>query len=173
MTVRSVHWHEGMFLWPHQMQMAERYGLAQVQRGAGWDLHHNWGLRRIDLDRDALASYRLVVRALEARMRDGTLAAVPADGTLAPLELKEAWPPDGTVVVFLALPKLQTGKPNLGAHAAEGARYLLDSQDLEDENTGLDTTAVQVRLLNLKLLLTTDDKTGYELLPIARLVKSD
>jgi type VI secretion system protein ImpJ len=43
---------------------------------------------------------------------------------------------------------------------------------LEDENTGINPQPIQVRLLNLKLLLSSQDLTGYEVLPIARIGKS-
>jgi type VI secretion system protein ImpJ len=43
---------------------------------------------------------------------------------------------------------------------------------MEDENTGVNPQPVQVRLPNLKLLLSSQDRTGYEVLPLARVEKS-
>ena len=91
MTVRAVHWHEGMFLRPHHFQAAERFTHQIAARAHKWDLHYNWGLRAVDLDLDALANYRLVVRELKARLRDGTLISVPEDNSLPALDLKSAF----------------------------------------------------------------------------------
>src|SRR5262249_20325142 len=76
MSTRAVHWYEGMFLRPHHFQSAYRHVLALEQESEKWDLHFNWGLRAIDLDREALANYRFVVRSVKVRLRDGTLVAL-------------------------------------------------------------------------------------------------
>ncbi len=172
MTARAVHWHEGMFLRPHHLQAAQRH-IAQLQHIADqWDHAFHWGLRTIDLDRDALANHRLVVRSLRARMRDGALISLPEDGELPVLDLKTALPGEGAVTVFLGVPVLHLGRPNLaGARPGEG-RYVLDTLDLEDENTGLHPQPIQVRRLNFQVLLSTQDHAGYEVIPLVSLEKS-
>jgi type VI secretion system protein ImpJ len=52
-------------------------------------------------------------------------------------------------------------------------RYLVDTQELEDESTGLHPQPVAIRRLNLKLLLSTQDRAGYETVPIAQFKKAD
>jgi type VI secretion system protein ImpJ len=172
MALRAVHWYEGMFLRPQHFQAAQHYHTQLVHRSARWDVHYNWGLRTLDLDLDALANSRFVVRALAARLRDGTLIVTPDDGSLPVLDLKNAFGRDGTVTVFLAVPVLQAGRPNVATNGT-AARYLVESLELEDENTGLNPHPFQVRLLNLTLLLSTQDHAGYETLPIARVRKAD
>lgn len=173
MTVRPVHWHEGMFLRPHHLQAAQRQSVHRDSTSQKWDVHYNWGLRSIDLDRDALANHRLVIRSLRARLRDGTLVSVPEDGALPQLDLKPAFERESELMVYLAVPVLQLGRTNVAVDGRlDGARYLLDTQELEDENTGLNPQPIQVRLLNLKLLLSTQDQAGYETVAIARLKKS-
>lgn len=162
-----------MFLRPHHLQAAQRYAAQQSSLNAKWDLHYNWGLRALDLDRDALANYRLVIRSLKARLRDGTLLAVPEDAALPALDLHPAFDTADNVTVYLAVPTLHLGRANVGHDGpAGGARYLTDTQELEDENTGLNPQPVQVRLLNVRLLLSGQDQTGYEVLPLARVRKS-
>jgi len=182
MTIRSVHWHEGMELLPQHMQLAQRFAHLQFFRSHKWDVHYNWGLRSFEYDRDALLTQRLVIRQLEARLRDGTLVSVPEEAALPAVELAEPLQLNGSVTVFLAVPLLQAGRGNVpdeaGVVAAEPGqiplqtRFTLDSQDLEDENTGTEPQAIRVRLLNLKLLLSTQDHGGYEVLPIARIEKA-
>src|SRR5262249_37297690 len=143
-----------------------------------WDHHYNWGLRSFDLDKDALNNHRLVIRSLQARFRDGTLVSIPEDATLPALDLKQLMATENSLTVNLAVPMLRLGRANVSSDGAlpragegksEGSaaesvahRYLIDSQDLEDENTGVNPQPIQVRLLNLKLLMSNQDMTGYE-----------
>jgi type VI secretion system protein ImpJ len=173
MTTRAVHWHEGMFIRPQHFQAAQRFWAHMADRGEKWDIHYNWGLRSIELDLDALANYRGVVRSLRARLRDGTLVSVPEDGLLPDLDLKGAFERDTTALLYLGVPVLHLGRANVSADGPhEGARYVVDTQELEDENTGVNPQPVQVRLVNVRVLLSTQDHTGYEVLPIARIQKS-
>jgi type VI secretion system protein ImpJ len=173
MTTRAVHWHEGMFIRPQHFQAAQRHWAHLVDRGSRFDVHYNWGLRALDLDLDALANSGAVVRSLRARLRDGTLVSVPEDGLLPTLDLKPALERDNTVTLYLGVPVLHLGRANVGSNGgADGARYAVDTQELEDENTGINPQPVQVRLLNVRLLTSIQDHTGYEVLPIARVRKS-
>ncbi len=186
MTIPSVHWHEGMFLWPQQMQQAERYIAHQVYLNGKWDVHYQWGLRSLDLDLDALGNARFVVRELRARLRDGTLVRVPEDTNLPALDLKDALERHHSLTVSLAIPHLRLGKPNVADLTTEAqtspapkkqedlgeARHLVISQELEDENTGADSQAILVRQPHVKLLLSTQTQTGYEVLHLARVKKS-
>jgi type VI secretion system protein ImpJ len=173
MNARLVHWHEGMFLRPHHFQAAQRHWAHRSHLDEKWDHHYDWGLRTVEIDPDALANHRFVVRALKARLRDGTLISVPEDGELPPLDLKDAFERDGTPTVSLAVPTVHLGRANVSAPAgSNSARFFLETQDLEDENTGANPQPVQLRLLRLKLLATGQDPAGYEVLPLARVEKS-
>ena len=50
-------------------------------------------------------------------------------------------------------------------------RFLVETQDLEDENTGVDALPIEVRFFNLKLLTSNQDLSGYDVLPLARIHK--
>jgi type VI secretion system protein ImpJ len=174
MKNRAVHWHEGMFLRPHHFNAAQEHWDQVVSQNAKWDLHYNWGLRSIDLDLDALANHRLVIRSLRARLRDGSLISIPEDGVLPALDLKPAFERGNVATAMLALPVVTPGRANVAASGAagDGIRYILDTQNLVDLNTGVNPQPIKVRLPNLKLLLSGEDETGYETLPVARVVKS-
>ena len=172
MTTPAVHWHEGMFLRPHHFLASQRHWQEREGLGAKFDLHYNWGLRAIELDSDALSNNRFVVRSLRARMRDGTVALLPEDGALPALDLKPLLEARREVTVYLALPVVLSGRPNVSNQASDGVRFVLGTQLVEDENTGGNAKTVQVRRLNFKLLVSGDDQTGFEVLPLARLTKS-
>jgi type VI secretion system protein ImpJ len=173
MTARAVHWHEGMFLRPHHLQAATRHAADSLHTSSQWDVHHNWGLRAFQMDAEALANHRFVVRSLRARLRDGTLIRVPEDGELPALDLKPPFERGELVRVFLGVPVVRLGRSNVAAaRPEEGGRYLLDTQELEDENTGLNPQPLEVRLLNLQLLLGDRDHAGFEVLELARFQKT-
>ena len=174
MTTRAVHWHEGMFLRPQHFNADRRHAEQLGSLGGRWDHHYNWGLRSIEIDRSALANNRLVVRSLRARMRDGALVSIPEDGVPQVIDLKAAFAGTESVTAYLAAPIHRPGKVNVAPKggAAEDARYLVETQQAEDENTGSNPQPLKVRLLNFRLLLSTQDHSGYEVLPIARVRRS-
>ncbi|QEL19436.1 type VI secretion system baseplate subunit TssK [Limnoglobus roseus] len=172
MTVRSVHWHEGMFLHPHHFQAAGRHAEATIARGGRWDSPHNWGYRTLDLDLDAIANHRFAVRALRARLRDGTQVDFPDDIVLSELDLKPALENSRSVTILLAVPVARPGRANASAGPSERARYQVETVELEDENTGVNPLPIEVRLLNAQLMFSTSPQAGYEVLPVARVMKS-
>jgi type VI secretion system protein ImpJ len=170
MSTRSIHWHDGMFLRPHHFQVAERHAFLMSRRQAQWGQHYAWGLRSLTIDPDALGNRRFAVHALRARLRDGTLVDVPEDGVLASIDLTVVLEHEPAVTVFLAVPMLVLGKPNaLGNGSSEATRYLIQATEQEDENTGINPQKLQVRGLNLKLVISGQDLSGLEVLPLARI----
>jgi type VI secretion system protein ImpJ len=174
MTSRAVNWHEGMFLRPHHFQAAHRSLVDQSRRNHAWDIHYNWGLRSIDLDREALANHRLVIHELEARLRDGTPVVIPHDGALASVDLRPVFESQETrqFLVYLAVPTRYSGRRNISSERNAALRYFEESIDQEDENSGGNPQAVPVRALNFQLLVGNQVPAGYEVLPIARLERT-
>jgi type VI secretion system protein ImpJ len=170
----EVHWYEGMFLRHHHFLTERRQTVRLMQLDEKWTLHHNWGLRSIRLNTDALTNFRFSVTALEARLRDGTLIGVPDAGPLPELDLKPALESNRKVTVHLGVPVLKSNHPNVAADGpSDGMRYYVITQDLEDENLGVSPQPIALRRLNLKLLLSTENLAGYETVPIARIEKSE
>lgn len=173
MAHRAVHWYEGMFLRPHHFQAADRQARESLRESEDWYAPYNWGLRAVEVDREAIAGYAMVVRACEARFKDGTKLNVPADGVLDTVELRDALARQGSVMVYLAVPTLQTGRANVEDHpSANGPRYWVETVENDDENTGSNDQPIQVRRVRARLLLSGQDPTGYEVLPLARVERS-
>jgi type VI secretion system protein ImpJ len=175
MSTRAVHWHEGMFLRPHHFNVALRHFERVGATGQEWDHPHFWGLRSIEIDTDALGNNRLVVRSLKARMLDGTLVSIPGEGVPTAVDIKGAFGPGIEVVTaYLAVPFYQERKANASSEGgpADGVRYLVETLNVEDENTGTNPQPLKVRRLNLRVMLSTQDLSGFEVLPIARIRRS-
>ena len=182
-TDRSVYWQDGMFMWPHHMQQEERLQAERLVVSHRWNIHHNWGVRKIEWDADAFKSGLLEIKFLQARMRDGTLVEIPAEGRLPTIDLNEILIGKDQVTVFLAIANLHENRPNTsvpqapGADSAGGAvpietRYLVETFEVADENTGVDQQTLEFRSLNLKLMSSAQDTAGYDVLEIARFEKS-
>lgn len=170
----EVHWYEGMFLRPHHFLTEHRRMIRLMQLDGKWDVYHNWGLRAIALNTEALGNFRFSISSLKARLRDGTLVEVPEDGPLADLDLKPAFESNRMVTVYLGMPMFKSGQPNVAPERpGEGMRYYSKSLQLEDENVGVNPQPIAIRRLNLRLLLSTEDLAGYDALPIARIEKSE
>jgi type VI secretion system protein ImpJ len=174
MTDRAVHWHEGAFLHPHHFQAERRSVAKQGYTTLRWSQPHAYGVRTLELDDEAMRNSRLVIRKLEAILRDGTTIRVPADLSLQVIDLKAAFKPGQPLEVLLALPTLNLGRANASNTGSDGppTRYLVEYQEFEDENTGVNPQPVAVRIPNVRLLLGDQDTTGFETLPLLRLEKS-
>ena len=109
MTPRPVHWHEGMFLRPHHFQAADRFAARVLAQNVGLVRSHGWGLGRCVIDPEALGGFRLVVRELDARFRDGTTISLPDDGPLPDLDLKPAFADRTSLDVIIAHSEVAAG----------------------------------------------------------------
>lgn len=172
MPKRPVHWHEGMFLMPHHFQAAERFTLERIRESEDWHHPHDWGLKSVRFDDEAIANGSLVIRACQARFKDGSTVTVPDEVSLDPLDLRPALASSPEVIVHLAVPTLLTGRSNIVPHRmADGPRFFVSAVEWADENTGSDEESLEFRSVHARLL-TDADITGYETLPVARIRRS-
>jgi len=180
-----VHWYEGAFLRPQHFQAADRYWAEQLHTSSRWDEPYNYGIHEIAFSREALANNQFELERLQARMRDGTLIdldgrdtpdRLPLDAALkaaSTVGFAEAFDKAGTVRVFLGVPRGALGRANIGTAEAPGdARYVDVTASVQDESWGGENEEIQFRRLNVKLLLSTQDLSGYELLPLAQIKKA-
>jgi type VI secretion system protein ImpJ len=174
MTPKPLHWHEGLFLRPHHLQAADRFTARLVDQNTRFAQWHAWGYRRCVVDEAALGGFRFVVRELEARFRDGTSVRLPDDAPLPDIDLKPALTGRTSLDLFLAVPTVRPGQPNVAsATATNPARYKVHNVPTEDENTGVNPQALNYRSYDVRVLTGDDDRSGYEVLPLARLEKAD
>jgi len=183
-----VHWYQGLFLRPHHLQAADRHRDELAQMSQQWDSRFHYGLHEIQFSSEAIANRHFEVYSVKARMRDGTLVSLelgqePDRVDLSEAleerkpnlkaDLAEAFERKAVVDVFLAVPRLKMGRANVGSpDASSDARYREATVSLQDESQGGDDQEIQFRTLNVRLLLSTQDCAGYELLPIARIKRA-
>ncbi len=168
-----VHWSEGMFLRPQHFQAADRFWTEWIATSQQWDHGYPYGVRSIELSREALANFQLQVSRCEARMRDGTLVSFDEGQAPDRVDLKEPFEQDAELTVFLAIPKLALGRRNVGTDDLPGDfRYRATDLPVQDETTGGNDDEIQFRQANVRLLLSSDDAAGFEVLPIARIKRA-
>ncbi|MDG3005790.1 type VI secretion system baseplate subunit TssK [Paludisphaera mucosa] len=173
MPKRPVHWFEGMFLKPHHFQAAERWTRERIRESEDWLQPHDWGVRSIEFDADAIANRTLRVTSCQARFKDGTTVSIPDEAALDPVELGPALARRERLMVYLAVPAWQPGRPNAQREAIEDApRFLVGSLECPDENTGGDEEEIEFRNLQARLLLEDQLAPGFETLPIARIERA-
>lgn len=187
MRNQPVHWSEGMFLRPHHFQAADRYWTELLETGEEWDHQYYYGIRSIEFSKEALANHQFQIHALSARMKDGTIVSLqqgqePDRKELkssftaledAMVDLTEAFGQESLVRVYLGIPKLQLGSQNVGqTEQGNKPRFLPQDLELQDESTGGNDQQVQLKRLNVRLLLSTEDLSGYELLPLLQIERA-
>lgn len=162
------------------MQQEDRCQTERLRLSHRWNVPHNWGIRELEWDADAFQSGQLDIVRLQARMRDGTVVDVPAEGRLPTLDLKELLVGKSQVRLYLAIAKLNDKGPNVVATPSlessdvdtpANTRYRVEQFPVADENDGADPQTLAFRILNLRLLVDSQDQSGYEVLEIAQFKK--
>lgn len=172
----AVDWTEGMFLCPQHFQAADRYWHEFQSQHDHFDHAYRYGIRQLKYSDEALANSQIAISDCRARFRDGTLLILGADEewriNLADVRpegqtLDEALDERESVLLLLAVSTAGSGP---GLIAAEGerssSRFLRFERQVVDDSTGDNPQPVSHRKLNPKVLLETDDRSGYETLPL-------
>ena len=167
-----VHWSEGLFLRPHHFQAADRFWTESTQVSEQWDHQYNYGVRSLKISEEAVANHQVQVNFCHARMKDGTLISLEPGQEPDRVDLSEVFATESVVRVFLAVPKLKMGSLNVGSDPAGKQRYVGSTQSLQDESGGGNDQDVGLRNLNVRVLLSTQDLAGYEVLPIAQIQRA-
>ena len=182
-----VNWYEGLFLLPQHFQAADRYWTEHANTSEQLDHAYYYGLQAIDFSREALANSQFEVRTLRARMRDGTIINIDPGqepdrvdcqnefNTLpkGATNLADAFDAESTIRVYIGVPKLKLGRVNVSNSASSSeARYSEATLMLQDEVSGGNDLEVQFRSMNVRILLSTQDLSGYEVLPIAQIKRA-
>lgn len=171
-----VNWSEGMFLRPQHFQAADRYWNECIASNIDFCHPFGYGLQRVAVSTDALANGSLEFGGLCARWKGGAIISQD-DNHVERVELKERLDPtkvgNDPVTAYLAVPILQEGQPNV-ATAEQGGlqRYVEFRREADDESQGGNRQEIALRKLNYRVLFSHEELGGFDLLPIARLVRS-
>jgi type VI secretion system protein ImpJ len=156
-TMKSMHWYEGLFICPQHFQRAERDRLEWDRVAGQLDHPDGWGIARMDIDTIALAKGKVVVSTLLGRLPGGMLLGFGKEWGDRPLILESKAAVNETAFIIICVPGLRLGRISAvvdGEAKAREARYVVDCvANLADENDpqNLCQEPVQIRRLNLEL----------------------
>lgn len=167
----GVLWREGMFLCPQHMQAFARELSGRIAAGDAVGMPGAFGLLHLEVDQEALKRDVFQVTALEAVFRDGTLLSIPHNGRIAQREFGEHFT-GPELTVHLGVAAVQSNVPQIGEEADRLYRYAIELKPVFDENVRDATRDLEFRTLRGQLFFGDEDRSGYESLPIARLVRT-
>jgi type VI secretion system protein ImpJ len=173
---KRVVWYEGMTLDPHPFQQWDRYQQGQLNARLRAVARFDWGLTRLEVDRDRLANGEFVVQRCSGVMPDGLVFELPEGDPLpAPRTVQEAFPPTrDRLAVFLTLPAERKAGGNIllqGAGNRRETRFSAETATALDENTGADERALEVARTNFQLRFGDQPLEAYVALPLGEVVR--
>ena len=184
MRYLPVHWSEGMFLRPQHFQAMDRARAEELAVATAATDPCSYGLARVEIDTAALANRQFQLRRCQARLRDGTLVWLEAGEEPDRLSLEQAGRATATlsaavddslkdvdsIRVYVAVPRFDPVTANVSPPGpVERSRSSVVRQPVQDDTAGGNDQEVEFRRLNVRLKLSTEDLSGFELLPIAQL----
>lgn len=173
----QVFWGEGMFLRPHHLQTAERYGEEQLAKEISRIQPFAFGLQSLDVAPDQLENFVFEIREVSVKLKDGTPLSLESTLRLFPRGFqKELDQAGGRMRVFLGVPALRENAPNAFAPGegpgGQDRRYVVEAVERADENTGGNLQPVSVKRHNGRLFFGGESREGYETIEIAVVERS-
>jgi len=175
----EIHWSEGMFLRPHHMQAAQRWMETIVSTGFDTLRPFSWGFGQLNVATEPLENFTLRLDGCSARMKDGTWIQIPENTQVEPLSFQEQLEAsEGSLDVYLGIPQMQDVRPNSISleqpDLSDGTpRFEPNPVMRRDENTGKNPQMVYVRNIRGRLFVAGEDMTGYEVLRVGMIRRSD
>ncbi|MGI9014800.1 MAG: type VI secretion system baseplate subunit TssK [Phycisphaerales bacterium] len=172
-----IHWEEGLFLQQHHLQMMQKSiaGDAAIERRLF--ASHPYGVIESHLSPDELSNLVIRFERLRVIMPSGVVVDFPGDAELPPRDIKKQFEAgSGPIQVSLAVPLWYDTRGNTVDNTPESdARtkriYKVSEIERVDENTGENPQPIRVRRANARLILTGEDETDLEVLPLLRVVQ--
>lgn len=176
LRANRILWGEGMFLRPQHFQQQALFteqAIAQLSH----QIHaYPWGVRKVEIDIEALRAGQVCVNALELVYQDGVYVNAPGNEPLpAARNLKDIAQAGTETLVFACLPTLNAFGGNSSAPNAATARPARFSSELvaiPDLYTNALETEVTALRANVRILLAQENRDGHQCVPIARICKN-
>jgi type VI secretion system protein ImpJ len=165
-------WGEGLFLRPQHFQQQDRYHEARLNQTARALHPYAWGVRRLEVDHEALRNDVLRIDALSLVFPDGELYRAPEGDALPHQARLGALPPATQSITFhAALPALKSWGGNCGGAdmVRDDARFVQVERDTQDLFTQAADASVTYLGKTVQLVSDADALDGYDSFPLLRL----
>jgi len=168
----KVLWGEGLLLRPQHFQRQDEYHAHCLNKGIKAVHPYAWGVERLQVDREALASNVLRIVDLAVRFQDGELVDAPgADALPDPVDLSLLEQAQQSVTYYVGLPGLKPFNGNFAqpGQASNTARFVQDNQDTPDLYTGAAPVQLAYLKKSVRLVSDGDPRDAYIHFPLLRL----
>lgn len=173
---KKVVWYEGMTLDPHHFQQWDRYVHHTVQSASRNARPYNWGFVRLDIDEERLSNGEFALRACSGLLPDGLAFDIPnSDPLPPPRNIQEAFPAtEESLAVYLAIPARKSDGGNTQLQSSNNRReprFLAETVQVPDDNTGVDERSVEVAHGNFQVRLEGEPMQTFSTMQVARVVR--
>lgn len=162
-----------MFLNPQHFQQQERYFERFVDSKCAAFGSYGWGIHHLEFDEQLLKLGKISLVKASGVMPDGTPFNIPdVDAPPPVLEISEGV---HETVVMLGVPVRRPGAVDVLPEDSKSglARYYSTEQSIRDVTSeGSDTLAIDVGKLRMRLLLESEDLSGYACIGLLRIKES-
>lgn len=168
----KIVWSEGLFLSPQHFQQQERYLEGYVDRKCQPFGESSWGIIDFEIDKQLLKLGKISALSGSGVFPDGTPFSFPNVDDVPPvLELK---PGVHDQTVYLCVPVRRPGAVEVMGDSAQGAaRYVSREQQIRNNvEEGSENISVNVGKLRIKLMLASEDLSGYVRIGVLRVIES-
>ena len=175
----NMHWHEGLFLQPHHLQIMQRRFQTEIRTARSLLAPNAFGVVEGKLSHDDLADGRIRFERLQVIMPSGQEIRFPEEANLPSLDVRPVMARGaGLLVVSLAVPLWAKNRANsfrIGEPPDPRIKLLYiptEAPELADENSGENFQSVYLRKINARLFLPGEDDSDMECLPLLRIMRS-
>lgn len=158
----KILWYEGMFLSPQHFQQQERYLERYVESKCAAYGAYGWGLQEFELDTQLLKLGKLGVMHSQGVFPDGTPFSFP--NIDEPPPVRDIPENIHNEIVYLGIPVKRPGAMDVTSESGNQglARYYSHEHSIRDVSTESgDNMSLDVGKLRIRLLLESDDRSGY------------
>ena len=170
----KVLWGEGLFLRPQHFQRQDAYHEARLHQTAVALHPYAWGVRGMQIDKEALLNSSLRFNELSAVFPDGEIYDAPQDDNLPPaVSLSEIPLAVQSITFNLAVPSLNWHGGN-SSDAASGnvaARYSQHGEETQDLFTQAATAEVMYIGKQARLVSQSESLDAFVSFPVVRLLR--
>jgi len=169
----KVVWSEGMFLNPQHFQQQERYFERLLQGKCSAYGAYAWGMHEFEIDQQLLSLGKVSVTKGKGVFPDGTPFSFPdVDEPPPVLDVPEN---THNAIVYICVPVKRPGAVDvIEQENSQGlARYYSFEQETRDiSNESGDNISLNVGKLRFRLMLESDDLSGYACVGLIRIAES-
>lgn len=169
----EIHWEDGGLLRPQHLQAFQRHCQGLVSQLA-LTRAFGYGVRQLRIREESIGNWIFEVESCEAVMPDGAIVVAGETANIPPCEFKHLELDAPMLDVWLAVPLLDPGAPNVGTGedaGDQGRRFVIQPLDVTDENTGLNPQLIGTKRLNVRVFVGQRPPVDHATLKIAELKK--